>query len=81
MSTRTSTASKGDALVAIEHVLAEMADPRAVGLPGLLQRIAGYVSMQWYVYSTCLRSASPIFVSVSSRIVSWTYVASALLDR
>ena len=34
VSTRTSTASKGDALVAIEHVLAETADPRAVGLPG-----------------------------------------------
>ncbi|KAI0737791.1 cell division control protein 14, SIN component-domain-containing protein [Daedaleopsis nitida] len=33
VSTRTSIATKGDALVAIEHVLAEMSDPRAVGLP------------------------------------------------
>ncbi|EJF62149.1 hypothetical protein DICSQDRAFT_104373 [Dichomitus squalens LYAD-421 SS1] len=32
VSIRTSTATKGDALVAIEHVLAETSDPRAVGL-------------------------------------------------
>ncbi|RDX47754.1 hypothetical protein OH76DRAFT_1464930 [Lentinus brumalis] len=31
--TRTSTATKGEALVAIEHVLAETSDPRAEGLP------------------------------------------------
>ncbi|KAI0757988.1 cell division control protein 14, SIN component-domain-containing protein [Fomes fomentarius] len=34
VSTRTSTITKGDALMAIEHVLAETSDPRAVGLPG-----------------------------------------------
>ncbi|RPD67524.1 hypothetical protein L226DRAFT_550002 [Lentinus tigrinus ALCF2SS1-7] len=33
VSTRTSTAIKGEALVAIEHVLAETSDPRAEGLP------------------------------------------------
>ncbi|KAH9939362.1 cell division control protein 14, SIN component-domain-containing protein [Epithele typhae] len=33
-SPRISTTAKGDALVAIEHVLAETADPRATGLPG-----------------------------------------------
>ena len=37
--------------------------------------------MQWYVCSTCLVSVSPIFALVSSRIVSWTSVASALLDK
>ncbi|KAI0705742.1 cell division control protein 14, SIN component-domain-containing protein [Cerioporus squamosus] len=33
VSTRTSTTTKGEALVAIEHVLAETSDPRAEGLP------------------------------------------------
>ncbi|TFK83301.1 hypothetical protein K466DRAFT_655300 [Polyporus arcularius HHB13444] len=33
VSTRTSTVTKGEALVAIEHVLAETSDPRAEGLP------------------------------------------------
>ncbi|PIL37692.1 hypothetical protein GSI_01386 [Ganoderma sinense ZZ0214-1] len=63
-STRTSTTSKGDALVAIEHVLAETADPRAVGLPG---------------YFNALQDTFQC--NVSSRIISWTSVASALLDK
>ncbi|KAI1791062.1 cell division control protein 14, SIN component-domain-containing protein [Ganoderma leucocontextum] len=64
VSTRTSTATKGDALVAIEHVLAETADPRAVGLPG---------------YFNALQDTFQC--NVSSRIISWTSVASALLDK
>ena len=66
--------------MAIEHVLAETSDPRAVGLPEYFNALQDTFQCNGMLFFYGHQALRLFLAPVSSRIVSWTSVASALLE-
>ena len=67
--------------MAIEHVLAETSDPRAVELPEYFNALQDTFQCNGMLFFYGHQALRLFLAPVSSRIVSWTSVASALLEK